>query len=118
MKFSFLSQEGRVFGIRRNYILITLTLQGCKNGRVMEHCPGQTDAEYRTEFSLWSIAASNLLVATDIRNMTDIMKQVPLSVMSCVGNNIILYMYVLIASFPGSLSPCIYSQCMFLLFDL
>lgn len=42
----------------------------------MEHCPGQTDAEYRTEFSIWSIAGSNLIVSTDIRNMTDIMKQV------------------------------------------
>ena len=42
----------------------------------MEHCPGQTDAEYRTEFSIWSITASNLIVATDIRNMTDIMKEV------------------------------------------
>ena len=42
----------------------------------MEHCPGQTDTEYRTEFSMWSIAASSLIVATDIRNMTDIMKEV------------------------------------------
>lgn len=44
----------------------------------MEHCPGQTDAEYRTEFSIWSIAASNLLVSTDIRNMTAIMNEVNL----------------------------------------
>ena len=50
--------------------------QGCINGTAMEHCPGQTDAEYRTEFSMWSIAASSLIVATDIRNMTDIMKEV------------------------------------------
>ena len=50
--------------------------QGCSNGSAMEHCPGQTDAEYRTEFSIWSITASNLIVATDIRNMTDIMKEV------------------------------------------
>lgn len=50
--------------------------QGCPNGSKLEHCPGQTDAEYRTEFSIWSITASNLLVATDIRNMTDIMKEV------------------------------------------
>jgi len=42
----------------------------------MEHCPGQTDTEYRTEFSMWSIAGSSLIVATDIRNMTDIMKEV------------------------------------------
>jgi alpha-galactosidase len=53
--------------------------QGCPSGRPLEHCPGQTDAEYRTEFSIWSITASNLLVSTDIRNMTDIMKQVLLN---------------------------------------
>ena len=35
-----------------------------------------TDTEYRTEFSLWSIMGSSLIVATDVRNMTDIMKEV------------------------------------------
>ena len=56
----------------------------------MEHCPGQTDTEYRTEFSMWSIAASSLIVATDIRNMTDIMKEVWSYVMPlteyCISN--------------------------------
>ena len=56
--------------------MICVSKQGCSNGVVMEHCPGQTDTEYRTEFSMWSIAASSLIVATDIRNMTDIMKEV------------------------------------------
>ena len=35
--------------------------------------------EYRTEFSLWSLGASSLIVATDVRNMTDIMKEVLLN---------------------------------------
>jgi alpha-galactosidase len=43
------------------------------------HCPGQTDQEYITEFSIWSITASPLIVATDVRNMTSIMKQVLLN---------------------------------------
>lgn len=43
------------------------------------HCPEQTDTEYRTEFSLWSLGASSLIVATDVRNMTDIMKEVLLN---------------------------------------
>ncbi|XP_065190875.1 uncharacterized protein LOC135821804 [Sycon ciliatum] len=39
-----------------------------------KHCPGMTDTEYKTEFIMWCIMASPLLVATDIRNMTDVMK--------------------------------------------
>ena len=35
-----------------------------------------TDTEYRTEFAMWCIMGSSLIVATDIRNMTDIMKEV------------------------------------------
>ncbi|XP_062518978.1 uncharacterized protein LOC134194089 isoform X2 [Corticium candelabrum] len=45
----------------------------------MSHCPGQTDIEYKTEFSIWSITASPLLVSTDIRNMTSIMKEILLN---------------------------------------
>jgi len=43
------------------------------------HCPGQSPAEYRTQFSVYALAASPLIVATDIRNMTDIMKSVLLN---------------------------------------
>ena len=50
--------------------------QGCSDYKPLEHCPGQTDVEYRTEFSMWCIIGSSLIVATDIRNMTDIMKEV------------------------------------------
>ena len=51
-------------------------LQGCDPPVDMVHCPGQTDTEYKTEFSLWCIMAAPLLVTTDVRNMTDIMKEV------------------------------------------
>ncbi|XP_065845536.1 uncharacterized protein [Oscarella lobularis] len=43
------------------------------------HCPGMTDTEYVTEFTIWAITASNLLVSTDIRNLTDIMKTILLN---------------------------------------
>jgi alpha-galactosidase len=47
---------------------------GC-NVNTSEHCPRSSDDEYRTEFAVWTIAASPLIVATDIRNMTAVMKQ-------------------------------------------
>ena len=54
--------------------------QGCKGNTnpniTYPHCPGQTDLEYITEFSMWVIIGSPLVVASDIRNMTDIMKTV------------------------------------------
>jgi len=51
--------------------------QGCKGQTADQtlHCPVQTDNQYRTEFSLYAIVASPLLVGTDIRNMTAIMKE-------------------------------------------
>ncbi len=39
------------------------------------HCPGMTDDEYKTEFVVWSLLQSPLIVATDVRNMTSVMKQ-------------------------------------------
>jgi alpha-galactosidase len=39
------------------------------------HCPGQTDDQYVTEFSLWSLTQSPLVVSTDVRNMTGVMKR-------------------------------------------
>merc|ERR1712228_495910 len=56
--------------------------QGCKgeyNNEEHLHCPGQSDVEYMTAFSIFAISGSPLLVATDIRNMTDIMKKVLLN---------------------------------------
>ena len=43
------------------------------------HCPGQNLYEYRTQFSVYAVAASPLIVSTDIRNMTDIMKKLLLN---------------------------------------
>ncbi|XP_011402528.1 PREDICTED: alpha-galactosidase-like [Amphimedon queenslandica] len=43
------------------------------------HCPGMTDTEYRTEFTLWCLMSAPLLVVTDVRNMTSIMKEVLLN---------------------------------------
>ena len=34
-----------------------------------------SDDEYRTEFALWSLTQSPLLVATDVRHMTPVMRQ-------------------------------------------
>lgn len=48
--------------------------QGCDFTKPGQHCPGMSDTEYKTEFIMWCMMASPLLVATDIRNMTDIMK--------------------------------------------
>eukprot|EP00045_Choanoeca_perplexa_P003505 m.31525 g.31525 ORF g.31525 m.31525 type:complete len:424 (+) comp12082_c0_seq1:254-1525(+) len=47
---------------------------GC-NLNNSDHCPFSTDDEYRTSFSVWTIASSPLIVSTDIRNLTAIMKQ-------------------------------------------
>jgi len=43
--------------------------QGCTFNKTTT-CPGQTFTEYVTEFSIWCITASPLIIATDIRNMT------------------------------------------------
>eukprot|EP01084_Bolivina_argentea_P069793 126930_1 len=57
--------------------------QGCKGDSnanyTHDHCPGMSDIEYMTEFSMWAIIASPLIVATDVRNMTDIMNKVLLN---------------------------------------
>eukprot|EP00053_Salpingoeca_punica_P007121 m.65832 g.65832 ORF g.65832 m.65832 type:complete len:421 (-) comp14009_c0_seq1:350-1612(-) len=47
---------------------------GC-NSNNSDHCPMSTDTEYRSEFSVWAISSSPLIVATDIRNMTAVMQQ-------------------------------------------
>lgn len=56
-------------------VIINVVKQGCKLD-VTKTCPGQTDVEYRSEFSMWAIMASSLLVATDIKNMSDTKKEV------------------------------------------
>lgn len=64
-----------------------MILQGCKDDDT-KTCPGQTDTEYRTEFSMWAIMASSLLVATDIKNMSDAKKEV------CHFNMTTHYLYI------------------------
>ena len=59
--------------------------EGCANKTPLVHCPGQTDIEYRTEFTMWCMMASSLIVSTDIRNMTNIMKEVRYSLV-CHSN--------------------------------
>jgi len=52
---------------------------GGEGGCGRPHCPGQTDTEYRTVFSIWCIAAAPLIVATDVRNMSAIMTEILLN---------------------------------------
>ena len=49
--------------------------QGCGENKPFEHCPGHTNVEYRTEFSIWALSGSVLIFATDPRNMTAIMNE-------------------------------------------
>ena len=49
---------------------------GCDVKAVARRCPGQTDIEYRTEFSLWALGGSSMIVATDLRNMTNLMRSI------------------------------------------
>ena len=48
---------------------------GCNSMAPGKRCPGMTDTEYRTEFSLWTIGAASMIVSTDLRDMTDFMKE-------------------------------------------
>lgn len=51
--------------------------QGCPgyDPHTPQHCPGQSDAEYRTETSLYAVLSSPMMIGTDIRLLTPIMKQ-------------------------------------------
>jgi len=54
--------------------------QGCPGQTAPgAHCPGQTDTEYITEFTIWAVTASPIIVATNVQNMTDIMTKVLLN---------------------------------------
>eukprot|EP01084_Bolivina_argentea_P093230 167704_1 len=77
-----------------------------------QHCPGQTDIEYITEFSMWSIIGSSLIVATDIRNMTDIMKKVLLNTEVIAVNQISDYPGGnIISSLTVNCDKTIYNAC-------
>jgi len=49
---------------------------GCDVNETGVRCPGQTENEYRSEMSLWTIGAAQIVVATDSREMTAFMKGV------------------------------------------
>jgi alpha-galactosidase len=49
--------------------------EGCSPFSNGPHCPGQTDEEYKTAFAMWTIAQSPLIIASDVRNLTSVMKQ-------------------------------------------
>merc|ERR1712217_289808 len=52
--------------------------QGCGGdaGPAGQRCPGQTDTEYITEFSIWAIAGGQIVFASDPRNMSSIQRKV------------------------------------------
>jgi alpha-galactosidase len=39
------------------------------------HCPGQTDAEYTSAFAMWALTQSPIVVATDVRRLGGVMKE-------------------------------------------
>lgn len=49
------------------------------NWEVATHCPGQTDNEYRTEMTMYTITSSPLMIGTDVRLMTPIMNELLLN---------------------------------------
>lgn len=52
---------------------------GCGDFTPGRRCPGMTNEEYRTEFSLWAIASAPLIVSTDVRNLSVIQKEILLN---------------------------------------
>jgi hypothetical protein len=58
--------------------VLTTGGQGCAGGGGA-HCAGQSDDEYRTEAALWAIFQSPLVVATDVRAFTPIMRSILLN---------------------------------------
>ena len=43
---------------------------GCDTFAPGTQCPGMTDTEYMTEFSLWAVAAASMLVAVSTQHLT------------------------------------------------
>ena len=58
---------------------------GVCNFKEPQHCPGQTDNEYRTEASLYAVVSSPMMIGTDIRLMTPIMKEVSAATLVGLG---------------------------------
>ena len=49
---------------------------GCDEAIPGKRCPGMTETEYHTEFSLWVMGASSLIVSTDVRDLSPFMRNV------------------------------------------
>ena len=47
---------------------------GCNAMIPGKRCPGMSETEYLTEFSLWVMGAASLIISTDVRNMSSFMK--------------------------------------------
>jgi alpha-galactosidase len=71
-KYSGLQPSGRVWFA--DWDLLMIGGQAC-NDTDPHGCAGQSDEEYRTEFSFWSLASSPLLLATDPRVLTPVMRE-------------------------------------------
>ena len=52
---------------------------GCDDFTPGKQCPGMTDVEYKTEFTLWSISGASMLVATDVRVLSPLQREVLLN---------------------------------------
>jgi alpha-galactosidase len=68
--------------------------QGCKSISSAAHCPGQTDVEYQTEFTMWALFQSPLLLGTNVLNLTSVMRTV-------LYNSDLIALHQNIASPPG-----------------
>ena len=69
------ADQGKVRGAPGGWASMDmLTTGGAGCGRAA-HCPGQSEGEYRTEFVLWALTQSPLLVATDLRTFTAPMRE-------------------------------------------
>ena len=47
---------------------------GCNSFEPGKRCPGMSETEYRTEFSLWVLGAASMIVSTDVRDMSPFMR--------------------------------------------
>ena len=73
-----------------------------------EHCPGQNDAEYRTQFAVYALCASPLIIGTDVRDFTPIMSSILLNEeMLAVNQDYTAPAGDLVGRFNKDGSPCV-----------
>lgn len=66
--------QGQLAGSPGAWASMDFLMTGGAGCAAADHCPGQTDDEYKTEFVLWSLTQSSMIVDTDVRNMTAVMR--------------------------------------------